>query len=175
LGSLLAVVTGCDNTGNNEDNSHDKPHNPNAAITVNTISPVSGGIGTKVVVTGSNFGNDPQKVKLFFNEKEALVMKVQDNAIYALTPRQPGEFSTIRVAIDNREGVLSNMNFRYFTKSSVTTVAGKLGDDTQVDGPALQSTFGRPVMVAATDDDLVFIVDDGWGRGKRTQRVGETE
>jgi hypothetical protein len=162
---LLAVfgaMTGCQSS-TEDNNLYDKPHDKNRAVEVNTISPLSGGIGTKVVVTGSNFGNDAEKVKLYFNEKEALIMKVQDNAIYALTPRQPGDFSTIKVDIDGKAGVLDGMQFQYFIRQSVTTVAGRVGVGEVADGPALQATFQRPVMVTASDDGLVFVSDD-YGR-----------
>jgi hypothetical protein len=163
---VIIFLTGCGNDSTDkQDNPYDKPHNPNKGIVVNAVSPVSGGIGTKVIVTGSNFGNDATKVKLLFNEKEALIMNIQDNAIYALVPKQPGDFSTVKVLVNDKEGVLDGMQFQYFIKSAVTTVAGQVGvNDPLADGPALQAVFARPVMVAASDDGLVFISDDKGGR-----------
>jgi hypothetical protein len=162
---LLAVffaimTTGCKSDADENKNPYDRPHDASQAVEVNTISPVSGGIGTKVIVTGTNFGNNPEQVKLYFNEKEALILKIQDNAIYALTPRQPGEFSDIKVVVGNKEAVLDGMQFQYFIKAAVTTVTGQVGVGTAADGPALQATYGRPVMVAASNDGLVFISDD---------------
>ncbi|MDR1414213.1 MAG: IPT/TIG domain-containing protein [Odoribacteraceae bacterium] len=156
----LILLTACGESNNNA-NPYDRPHDPNAEIVVTNIGPENGGIGTKVVVTGSNFGNDPAKLKLFFNKKEAFVMKVQDNAIYALVPKQPGDFSTIRVVIDGRESILPDRQFQYFIKSSVTTIAGQQGVATSVDGPALEATMGRPSMLAVNDDGLLFVADDG--------------
>jgi DNA-binding beta-propeller fold protein YncE len=160
IAAFFLTTESCNNDSGETENPYDKPHNPNSAIEVKTISPVSGGIGTKVVVTGSNFGNDVQQVKLFFNEKEALIMNVQDNAIYALVPLQPGEFSKIKVAVGGKNAVLDGMQFQYFIKTAVTTVSGQVGVSTSLDGPALQATYTRPVMVAASDDGLVFIADD---------------
>jgi DNA-binding beta-propeller fold protein YncE len=154
------MTVSCNEDEGKADNPYNKPHNPNNAITVNSVSPVSGGIGTRVVVTGSNFGNDATKVKLFFNEKEALIMTIQDNAIYALVPLRPGDFSTIKVEIDGKEATLEGMQFQYFIKTAVTTVSGQLNVNTSLDGPALQATYTRPVMVAASDDGLLFIADD---------------
>jgi DNA-binding beta-propeller fold protein YncE len=153
-------MVGCNEDKGSTGNPYDKPHNPNSAIEVNSISPVSGGIGTKVVVTGSNFGNDLSKVKLFFNEREALIMNIQDNAIYALVPIRPGDFSTVKVVIDEKEGILEGMSFQYFIRTAVTTISGQVGVSTSIDGPALQATYTRPVMVAASDDGLVFVADD---------------
>jgi DNA-binding beta-propeller fold protein YncE len=158
--ALFSMTAGCNKDEGEADNPYNRPHNPNSAIEVKSISPVSGGIGTKVVVTGSNFGNDPKQVKLFFNWKEALVMNVQDNAIYALVPLQPGEFSDIKVVIGEKESILDGMQFQYFIKTSVTTVSGQYKVNTSLDGPALQATYSRPVMLAVSDDGLIFIADD---------------
>jgi streptogramin lyase len=158
---LSFVTVNCNEDIGKADNPHNKPHDPNSVIEVKSISPVSGGIGTKVVVTGSNFGNDPKQTKLFFNKKEALIMSIQDNAIYALVPLQPGEFSEIKVVIGEKEADLDGMQFQYFIKSSVTTVSGQLGSTAgAIDGPALQATYARPVMLAASNDGLLFIADD---------------
>jgi DNA-binding beta-propeller fold protein YncE len=155
------MTAGCKSEADESKNPYDRPHDANRAIEVSTISPVSGGIGTKVIVTGDNFGNNPEQVKLYFNEKEALILRIQDNAIYALTPRQPGEFSDIKVVVGNKEAVLDGMRFQYFIKAAVTTVAGQFGSTAAAtDGPALQAIFGRPIMVAASNDGLVFISDD---------------
>ncbi|MDR0698199.1 MAG: IPT/TIG domain-containing protein [Tannerella sp.] len=154
------TTAGCNEDKGNADNPYDKPHNPNNAIEVKSISPVSGGIGAKIVVTGSNFGNDKSKVQLFFNEKKSLIMNIQDNAIYALVPIQPGDFSTIKVVVDGKEAVLEGMQFQYFIRTAVTTVSGQVGVSVSLDGPALQATYTRPVMMAASDDGLVFVADD---------------
>jgi hypothetical protein len=155
----------CGDKAENE-NPYDKPHNPRNAIVVNDIGPESGGIGTKVVVAGSNFGNDPSKVELYFNSKKAFVMKVQDNAIYALTPKQPGDFSTIKVVIGDKDAVLEGKQFRYFTRASVTTVAGKVGVSAYADGPALEATFVRTAMVAVDKDNQIIFVSDDQGSNR---------
>ena len=95
---FIGGLTAC-----NDDNSssEDNPYSPDKPLVVSSIGPEKGGIGTRVVVSGSNFGNDISKVKLFFNQKEALILKVQNNAIYAMVPKQPGERSTIKVAVED--------------------------------------------------------------------------
>ena len=159
-GVIFILLPSCGGEDKNS-NPYDKPHNPNQAVEVKTISPVSGGIGTKVVVTGSNFGNDTTGVRLYFNHRRALIMKIQDNAIYALVPRQPGDFSTIKVVIKGKEAVLEGMQFQYFIRSVVTTVSGQAGVSKMVDGPALQATFGRALALCAKKDgSLIFISDD---------------
>ena len=108
---LFPLFAGCNGNSDDHTNQYDKPHDPNRAVVVEDIGPKKGGLGTKVVVSGENFGNDKEKVHLYFNEKEALILRVQDNAIYALVPKQPGEYSAVRVVVDGKEAVLQNMRF----------------------------------------------------------------
>ena len=55
---------------NNENNSSgNEPYSPDKPLVVTNIGPEKGGIGTRVVVSGSNFGDDISKVKLFSTRK----------------------------------------------------------------------------------------------------------
>lgn len=160
----------CKDSNSNEPN-YNEPYNPNLPIVVSNIGPQVGGLGTRVVISGSNFGNDPEKVKVYFNSKESLVLKVQNNAIYAMVPKQPGVYSTIKVAVQDgtnsdgtpkyREEILKDQQFKYNIKATVTTVAGQNGISAFKDGAALEATFQRPVMLAVDDEGTVLIADDG--------------
>ena len=163
---LLFASVGCGDGGSIETNPYDKPYDPGKPVEVSGIGPETGGYGTRVVISGSNFGNDIKKVKVYFNKKEALILSVQENAVYAMVPKQPGDSSKIKVALlqpDNtlKEGELPNKKFIYMLRAAVTTVAGVLLKNTSIDGPALQATFTRPVKVAADiDGSNIIIVDD---------------
>ena len=176
---FLSLLIACDNSSNSDDESnvYDRPHDPNKNVVVENIGPKKGGLGTKVVVSGSNFGNDKEKVSLFFNEKEALILRVQDNAIYALVPKQPGKKSTIKVVMDGKEIKLENSQFQYFTKAVVTTVAGKWNVSTNppVDGPALDATFYRPAKIAVDDVGNVLVADDQSGARMRLISTSENK
>jgi len=159
------AATACNEGGSDENNPFDKPHRPSMPVVVNGIGPTEGGLGARVVVNGENFGNDPSKIDLFFNEKKALILKVQDNAIYAMVPKQPGEYSTIKVVVEGKEGVLEDVKFRYFIRATVTTVAGvwNVSANPPADGPALDATFYRPSKVAVDDVGNVLVADDQSG------------
>jgi DNA-binding beta-propeller fold protein YncE len=162
---IFAVFAGCGDK-QEESNPYDRPHDVSRGIEITAIGPSKGGLGTRVVISGDNFGNDKEKVKVYFNDKSALVLKVQDNAIYAMTPKQPGEFSTISVEVEGKKAVLENQQFQYFIKSVVTTVAGKWGTsgtNPPIDGPALDATFYRPTKVAVDDVGNVLVTDDQSG------------
>lgn len=174
---LFLLFIACDNVSEGEVNQYDKPHDHGKDVVVEDIGPKKGGLGTKVVVSGSNFGNDKEKVSLYFNDKKALVLKVQDNAIYALTPKQPGEFSTIKVVINEKEGILKDVKFQYYIKAVVTTVAGKWNviGNPPIDGPALDATFYRPAKLAVDDIGNVIVADDQTGARMRLISTSENK
>lgn len=175
---FLSLLIACDSSNSDdESNVYDRPHDPNKSVIVESIGPKNGGLGTKVVVSGSNFGNDKEKISLFFNDKEALILRVQDNAIYALVPKQPGKYSTIKVVIDEKENVLENLKFQYYTKAVVTTVAGVWPKSTNppVDGPALDATFFRPAKIAVDDIGNVLVADDQSGARMRLISTSENK
>ncbi len=167
---LLLASVGCDNNGDTENNPYDKPHDPAKSVLVSGIGPEKGGYGSRVVINGSNFGNDPEIVKVYFNEKESLILGIQDNAIYAMVPKQPGDYSTVKVAINQPDGTfksteLTDVQFKYMLRAAVTTVAGVLGKNTPIDGPALEASFQRPAKVACDiDGNNIIIVDDSGHR-----------
>ena len=177
-----------DNAGN--DNNHDVPYSPEKPIVVSSIGPTEGGLGTRIVVGGSNFGNDASKVRLLFNKKEAVILKIQNNAIYAMVPKQPGELSTITVQVQEgldpagmpvyKEAVLENVQFKYNIKATVTTVAGQWRDyyayeTKEADGMALEAHFGRPVHLAVDDEGTVLVVDDNGGKMIRMYSVPDNK
>jgi hypothetical protein len=167
---LLWMATGCSSDEGTENNPYDKPHEPGKPVLVSGIGPERGGYGTRVVISGSNFGNDPETVKVYFNEKEALILGIQDNAIYAMCPKQPGDFSTIKVAVQEPGGTfteaeLAGTQFKYLLRAAVTTVAGVFGKNQAIDGPALEASFQRPAKLACdVDGKNVVVVDDNAGR-----------
>lgn len=162
---LILIIISCDNQSA-ESNPYDKPHDPAKPVEVSGIGPEKGGYGTRVVISGSNFGNDPEKIRVSFNEKEALILGVQDNAIYAMCPKQPGDYSTIKVAVKGvgdtfTEVELAGKQFKYLLRAAVTTVAGVFGKNQAIDGPALEASFQRPAKLACDiDGKNIIVVDD---------------
>ena len=73
---------------------------PNQPVKFTEFMPDSGGIRTKFIVKGSNFGEDKSQVKVYFkdevgNEREALVLGVKPDVIYAQVPKQAGGESPV--------------------------------------------------------------------------------
>ena len=123
---FLLLIVGC-----NEDKKS-TAFDPNQPVKFTEFMPDSGGIRTKFIVKGSNFGEDKSQVKVYFkdevgNEREALVLGVKPDVIYAQVPKQAGGESHVRVEIAGKEAELSNAEktFKYIVTSSVSTVVGK--------------------------------------------------
>ena len=153
---FLLLIVGCKSTA----------FDPNQPVKFTEFMPDSGGIRTKFIVKGSNFGEDKSQVKVYFkdevgNEREALVLGVKPDVIYAQVPKQAGGESHVRVEIAGKEAELSNAEktFKYIVTSSVSTVVGKAKEGGNKDGTLGETTFNTPRYVAVDNDDNVFIFD----------------
>ncbi|MDO5570684.1 MAG: IPT/TIG domain-containing protein [Bacteroidales bacterium] len=168
----IFIITSCNSE--NENNVDDIPFSPNKPVVISDFGPKEGGLGTRVVISGDNFGNDKSKVKVFFNEKEALVVSMKSKAIYCMVPKQPGDSSVIKVMIEEKikpdstkvykEIVYNKNKFKYHIKASVTTVAGVFNVSESKDGTALEGTFTRPVMIAVDSVGTLIVSDDQGGK-----------
>lgn len=157
---FLLLIVGCN--GDKKSTAFD----PNQPVKFTEFMPDSGGIRTKFIVKGSNFGEDKSQVKVYFkdevgNEREALVLGVKPDVIYAQVPKQAGGESHVRVEIAGKEAELSNAEktFKYIVTSSVSTVVGKAKEGGNKDGTLGETTFNTPRYVAVDNDDNVFIFD----------------
>ena len=157
---FLLLIVGC-----NKDKKS-TAFDPNQPVKFTEFMPDSGGIRTKFIVKGSNFGEDKSQVKVYFkdevgNEREALVLGVKPDVIYAQVPKQAGGESHVRVEIAGKEAELSNAEktFKYIVTSSVSTVVGKAKEGGNKDGTLGETTFNTPRYVAVDNDDNVFIFD----------------
>ncbi|WP_373167580.1 NHL domain-containing protein [Bacteroides faecis] len=157
---FLLLIVGCN------EGKKSTAFDPNQPVKFTEFMPDSGGIRTKFIVKGSNFGEDKSQVKVYFkdevgNEREALVLGVKPDVIYAQVPKQAGGESHVRVEIAGKEAELSNAEktFKYIVTSSVSTVVGKAKEGGNKDGTLGETTFNTPRYVAVDNDDNVFIFD----------------
>lgn len=129
-------------------------------IEISNFYPDSGGIATQFIVTGKNFGDDLSSVRVYFNEKQAKLLKIKDGAIYGLVPKQPGDESFITVVTASDSVKFSDKQFRYNIASSVTTVTGKAKESGSIDGTLSQATFNLPRYVGVDHENNLFVVDN---------------
>jgi len=165
---LCFLLFACNKESGRSGGEEAVPIDASRPIEILDIKPREGGLGTGVIINGSNFGSDTSKIEVWFNDKKALLLKVRPEVIYAMVPKQPGDFSEVKVVAKNagqpREVVLPDVKFQYHIRSSVTTVAGVFNVSAVKDGSALEANFRRPSFVAVSDDNTIIISDDDAGR-----------
>ena len=100
-----------------------KEHDPKKPIVLTTYRPTEGGVREKVLLDGENFGSDPSKIKVFFNNKEAPVISSNGDRIYAMVPRLPGEICEVKIVVGEQSATYDK-TFAYHSVASVTTITG---------------------------------------------------
>lgn len=159
LGLVLIATTifSCSTEG--ERGSALRPYDPSLPVKLETFYPDSGGIATKMIIKGENFGTDIDKVKVFYNKKEAAVVRANGDMLYVITPRQPGDTCNISVVVD-KDSVSFTEKFRYTTQITVTTITGKPGGDNSItDGTLAEASFNRPRYLAVDAERNIFVSD----------------
>lgn len=122
LASFLGTIfcfSGCDSKSDVAINVHD----PNKPIVLTSFYPLEGGARDKILLDGENFGNDPSKIKVYFNNAKASIVSSSGNRIYAIVPRLPGADPRISVVI-GADSVLYDGSFVYHVQAQVSTVTG---------------------------------------------------
>ena len=120
LGLLLSSCKDDDNTS--------REYNPNEEVVLTSFNPTKGPLASQVILYGSNFGNNKEIVKVFFNEKEANVVSAVGNKILVLAPRLPGEECVIKVQVGEQERTYKEA-FDYIIQTNVTTLVGGVRSD----------------------------------------------
>ena len=62
------------------------PFDPSKPVTITEFTPTSGSVGQQICIKGSNFGNDTSMVHVTIGGKDAVVVNVKSEAIYAYVP-----------------------------------------------------------------------------------------
>lgn len=133
------------------DNDGKQSHNPNQPIEVSGFSPESGYAATKVLIQGNNFGTDPSKIEVYFNEKKATVIGSSGDELYVITPKMPGNDCTVKVKIGESEAT-ANKHFQYITAFSVGTLCGWKGDvNNFVEGTLAETQFNGSLCFLVFD------------------------
>src|SRR5574344_797685 len=62
------------------------PPDPNIETAISDYYPDSGGVATKLILHGTNFGTDTSYIKVYVNNKKAAIIGCDGEAIYAIVP-----------------------------------------------------------------------------------------
>ena len=103
------------------------PFDSSRPIEINEFLPKSGGGNTKIVIKGKNFGTDKELLDLKIGGKEAVVISVKGNSMFAIVP--PKAYSgKIELTITERSGSQSAVaadKFEYARRMVVSTLCGE--------------------------------------------------
>jgi len=154
------------------------PYDPAKPVTINRISPDSGGVNTQMIIYGSNFGNDTSLIKVYINGHAARVIGINGTALYVLVPSKAGT-GDVKIVIGGNNApkeVVAPKGFKYIFLPSVSTLAGftdKDGKTAIVDGPIAKAQFEEPYWLTFDKDKNLYLLEEY--RGLRMINAARTE
>jgi hypothetical protein len=134
----------------------DYKYNPDKPVVLESFSPSEGGMATRLIISGSNLGNDPSKIKVYFNEKPAAIIGCDKGKALVVTPRQPGDTCTISVVV-GKDSVTATEKFVYHISTTVTTLVGKKGTNELKSGSFAEATFMNPSTLTVDNEGNIFL------------------
>ncbi|MGX5687434.1 IPT/TIG domain-containing protein [Arcticibacter tournemirensis] len=120
---LICFGALCLSSCKSKDESPQKNHDASKPVVLTSFYPQEGGARDKILLDGENFGTDPGKIKVYFNNAKASVISSSGERIYAIIPRLPGANPRISVVV-GEDSVTYNDTFVYHTQAQVSTVTG---------------------------------------------------
>jgi hypothetical protein len=127
VAALAVVATACSDDDKNKIDTG-VPFDAAQPITITSFTPESGGYQDQIIVKGSNFGNDKSIVDLKIGGKDAVLVNVLSDRLYAFVPS--GAYSgDVELIITPQEGgksysAVAPMKFNYERKTVVGTLCG---------------------------------------------------
>lgn len=155
----------------NNDGWENKPYDPSQPITITKFYPDSGGMATNVLIEGTNFGIDPTKIKVYYNNKRASVVKTKGNMLYVITPKQPGDTCKISVVM-GKDSLTFDDTFEYTMTVILTTLCGDKDRDESKDGTLLNASFHDARFLAVDAEKNIFVSE--WD-GSKLRRINEKD
>lgn len=166
---LVCLAVGCCFTSCKDDDDPNSGYDPNKPVELTDFYPSEGKLATQVILNGANFGNNKDNVKVFFNDKEAAVVSVQDNRMLVLAPKRASTVEepecVIKVEVGDQAGEYKEL-FDYHIQTNVTTLTGGTTSSTKnptgtikLSEAQFRAKIDRTICV---DDDknVFFIVDN---------------
>lgn len=127
------------NCKDEKDNTSAPPFNSNEPVLITNFTPKSAGMGARVLVYGTNFGNDVSKIKVTIGGIDARIIGLGNGCIYCIMPAKAYD-GDIRVSVLGEKGEILAASqqteetvIAYEKKMIVTTLAGKRKPDLTYD------------------------------------------
>ena len=124
LGSMMILNACADDDKINSGAAYD----PAKDVAITRFVPEEGGYQDQIIIYGQNFGNNKENVSLKMGGKEAVVVNVMSDKLYAFVPS--GAFSgEIELTVSGPDGtnsktIISDKKFNYMRKKVVGTLVG---------------------------------------------------
>lgn len=135
-------------------------YDPSKPVIVESFMPEGGKLREKVIVKGSNFGNDKSKIKVYFvdgtAERQATIINVDGETIYCLAPRQLPGGNHIKVIVEGKE-VTTDATFEYEQAQNVSTIAGSQNVRKSEDGTLAEASFEYSWGIGAVGNNTVLV------------------
>ena len=127
LALLTLIFASCED---NDDATGD--FDPNKPVVISEFSPKEGGLGTRMLLYGENFGSDISKIKVTIGGQDSKVVGAKGKSLYCVVPAKAYD-GDIKLSILNDEGeeianTEANEKFVYQKKMLVTTFLGTMYD-----------------------------------------------
>jgi hypothetical protein len=148
---LTCLISCKDRTDGNTGSDHD----PSKPVKLNSFYPNGGGIATRIIIDGSNFGFSLENIRVWYNKKRAPVIGSNGEKLYVVTPRLPGDTCVVSVAVGN-DSVVFDQPFYYKSSISVKTIAGKKGTTAFKAGTLAEAEFSQPYDIVVDAEGNVF-------------------
>jgi hypothetical protein len=116
----------------------------------------------KVILEGSNFGNDPEQIKVYFNRKQGKVIGSTGTRMYAVVPRLPGDTCTVTVVVGS-DSLSYESKFRYIITSSVSTITGTGNTNPLKTGTLAEAQFQANYLCVDNEKNIFVVSTTGGG------------
>ncbi|NDV64129.1 hypothetical protein D0T60_02575 [Bacteroides sp. 224] len=99
----LALVSFCFVGCSDDNEKGEAPFDPGKPVVISDFTPKEGGLNSRLVIYGDNFGNDVSKVKVRIGGKESVVIGVKNQSLHCFIPAKAFD-GDIEITILNDQG-----------------------------------------------------------------------
>ena len=124
LSLILICAFGC--KGEEKEDAMEEAYDPNKPIEVTDFFPKEGNVKTQLILYGSNFGTEPDSIRVTIGGKKAPVISAKGDVVYCMVPRGAYE-GTIKMTI-GKQSITVAEKFQYARSMAVSTLCGEVDE-----------------------------------------------